>query len=142
MASVLWLSAALVLGQEAPVPAETPAPSPAPDRWVLMKALQGTWPGACLDAERMQLTGWVDASFTASSASHNQLPFGFNYLANQGLLQQNWVRFERTVVTNGTTEPTFGFRSDTILPGSDYRFTLARGIFNGQLTANDGQPNT
>src|SRR5262249_3921836 len=49
---------------------------------------------------------------------------------------------ERTVVTSGTTEPTFGFRSDTILPGTDYRFTLARGIFNSQLTANDGEPNT
>src|SRR5262249_3431237 len=49
--------------------------------------------------------------------------------------------FERPVVTSGTTEPTFGFRSDTILPGSDYRFTVARGLFSGQLTANHGQPN-
>jgi hypothetical protein len=32
--------------------------------------------------------------------------------------------------------------SDTILPGSDYRFTLSRGLFSGQLTANDGEPNT
>jgi hypothetical protein len=143
MVSVLLLSAAVALGQDTAAP-ETPAPppAPAPDRWLLMKALQGTWPGACLDAERMQVTGWVDASFTASSASHNQLPFGFNYLANQGLLQQNWVRFERSLVTSGTTEPTFGFRSDTILPGSDYRFTLARGVFDSQLTANDGRPNT
>jgi hypothetical protein len=143
MMSVMLLSAAVALGQDAAAP-ETPAPppAPAPDRWLLMKALQGTWPGACLDAERMQLTGWVDASFTASSVAHNQLPFGFNYLANQGLLQQNWVRFDRSVVTSGTSEPTFGFRSDTILPGSDYRFTLARGVFDSQLTANDGRPNT
>src|SRR5262249_10364341 len=46
------------------------------------------------------------------------------------------------VVTSGTTEPTFGFRSDTILPGSDYRFTLARGVFGSQLTANHGLPAT
>src|SRR5262249_22242689 len=46
------------------------------------------------------------------------------------------------VVTSGTTEPTFGFRSDTILPGSDYRFTLARGVFDSQLTANHGLPAT
>jgi hypothetical protein len=52
------------------------------------------------------------------------------------------VRLERTVVTSGTTEPSFGFRSDTILPGSDYRFTLARGILNGQLTGDEGRPNT
>jgi Putative beta-barrel porin-2, OmpL-like. bbp2 len=57
------------------------------------------------------------------------------------LLQQNWLRLERPVVKTGTTEPTFGFRNDWILPGSDYRFTLPRGIFNGQLTGDNGQPN-
>jgi hypothetical protein len=71
---------------------------------------------------------------------HSQLPMGFNYRANEFLLQQNWVRFERTVVTDGTTQPTFGFRTDWILPGADYRFTVARGLFSGQLTADNGQP--
>jgi hypothetical protein len=105
-----------------------------------MRELQGTAPGALLDDNRLRLYGWTDVSFTASSDAHQQLPMGFNYLANDFLLQQNWLRFERTVVTSGTSEPTLGFRSDTILPGSDYRFTLARGIFNGQLTADNGQP--
>jgi hypothetical protein len=67
---------------------------------------------------------------------------GFNYRANEFLLQQNWLRFERSVVTSGTTSPTFGFRTDWILPGSDYRFTLPRGILNEQLTENDGEPAT
>src|SRR5207237_4732011 len=89
-----------------PQPAASPPPSPAPDRWILMKALQGTWPAALLDSERMQLTGWTETSFTASSDSHSNLPMGFNHLANEFLLQQNWVRFERTMVTTGTTEPT------------------------------------
>jgi hypothetical protein len=124
----------------APAPPQAAAPAP-PDRWLLMKALQGTWPGAVLDENRMAVYGWTDVSFTASSDSVSNLPMGFNYRANEFLLQQNWVRFERTVVTTGTTEPTFGFRSDWILPGSDYRFTIARGIFNGQLTADNGQPN-
>jgi hypothetical protein len=88
----------------------------------------------------MQVTGWTEASFTGSSVENNNLPMGFNYRANEFLLQQNWVRFERSVITSGTTEPTFGFRTDTILPGSDYRFTLARGIWPAQLTARDGQP--
>jgi hypothetical protein len=131
------------------LPAEQPSPAPAtaatstpPDRWFLMKALQGTWPGAALDAERLSILGWTEVSYTASSVHDNHLPLGFNYLANQFALQQNWLRVERSVVTSGTTEPTFGFRSDTILPGIDYRFTLPRGIFNRQLTANDGLPNT
>ena len=102
-----------------------------------MKALQGTWPGALLDSERMQLLGWIDMSYTASSDRSTNLPMGFNHRANEFLVQQNWVRFERTVVTGGTTEPTFGFRSDWILPGADYRFTVARGLFSGQLTASD-----
>jgi Putative beta-barrel porin-2, OmpL-like. bbp2 len=124
-----------------PPTALPPAPAAAPDRWIVMKALQGTWPGALLDGERMQLTGWTEASFNASSAQNNNLPLGFNYRANEFALQQDWLRFERAVVTTGTTEPTFGFRSDIILPGIDYRFTLARGIFDDQLTARHGLPN-
>jgi hypothetical protein len=107
-----------------------------------MKALQGTWEGSLLDENRMALSGWTETSFTGSTDHSSNLPMGFNYLANQFALQQNWLRFERTVVNTGTTEPTFGFRSDWILPGIDYRFTASRGIFSGQLTANDGQPNT
>jgi hypothetical protein len=146
MLPCLLLSAALTLGQaeatspEAPAAVPAAAPAAAPDRWLLMKALQGTWPGWLLDGNRMAIRGWTDCSFTASSDAHNNLPLGFNYRANEFLLQQNWLRFERTVVTSGTSDPTFGFRSDWILPGSDYRFTLARGIFNSQLTASHGGP--
>src|SRR5262249_45831610 len=128
--------------QAAKAPPEQPAaPAPAPDRWFLMREAQGTWPGWLLDSQRLQVSGWTDSSFTASSAAHSNLPMGFNYRANEFLPQQNWLRCERAVVTSGTTEPTFGFRSDWILPGSDYRFTLPRGVFNNQLTADNGQPN-
>jgi hypothetical protein len=147
MLSCLLICVALSPAQTAQSPTDTTtAPAavtpaaPAPDRFLLMKALQGTWEGWCLDSERMQVTGWMDMSYTASSDRTSNLPMGFNYRANEFLLQQNWIRFERQVVTSGTTEPTFGFRSDWILPGSDYRFTLARGIFNSQLTAENGQP--
>lgn len=119
-------------------PAPPPSVPAAPDRWAVMQELQGTWPGWLLDSNRIQITGWADSSYTASTDRQNQLPMGFNFLANQFLLQQNWVRFERTVVTSGTSDPTFGFRTDWILPGSDYRFTLPRGIFNSQLTADHG----
>lgn len=126
----------------APAPAtEAPpaAPTP-PDRWALMRSLQGTWPGSLLDDNRLSLYGWVNASATASSATGNHSPMVWNDFANEFLLQQAWARFERPVVTSGTTEPTFGFRTDWLF-GSDYRFTLPRGIFNGQLTGNDGGPN-
>ena len=123
-------------------PAEAPAPpgKTPPDRWFVMKSLQGTWLGSALDGNKILISGWTEASFTGSSVGDNQLPMGFDYKANQFLLQQNWLRVERPVDPTATT-PTWGFRSDTILPGSDYRFTAARGLFSGQLTANDGQPN-
>jgi hypothetical protein len=125
-----------------PAPETTPATNPpAAERWWLMRTLQGTWPGWLLDDHRLSISGWTDASFTASSARDSNLPMGLNYRANDFLLQQNWLRLERTVVTSGTTEPTWGFRIDTILPGSDYRFTLSRGLFTDQLTADNGQPN-
>jgi hypothetical protein len=129
----------LALGQSEP-PAQAPAPSPA-ERWPLMQALQGTYPGWLLDGNNLRVSGWAEGSFTASSDRFDNLPMGFNYRANQFLLQQNWIRVEKPVDQNATT-PTFGFRSDTILPGSDYRFLVARGLFSGQLTANDGKPNT
>jgi hypothetical protein len=136
----LLLSGALAIGQSPP-PSESPPSSPppaAPDRWPLMLVLQGTWPGWLLDGNKLQLYGWVDASFTGSTDRHDQLPMGFNYLSNQVAVQQAWVRFEKAVDQTGTT-PTFGFRSDTFF-GLDYRFTIARGLLDSQLTADHGKP--
>jgi hypothetical protein len=121
--------------------AQTPAPAPAaPERWPLMQALQGTYPGYLLDENRLRLYGWSDMSYTASSVAPEQLPMGFNFKANDFLIQQSWVRFELPVDTSAKI-PTFGFRTDNYF-GSDYRFTIARGLFSGQLTADHGMPNT
>jgi hypothetical protein len=140
----LLISAPLLPAVSPSVEATPPPTPPLPQspRWLFMREFQGTAPGWLLDDHRLSISGWTEVSFTGSSAENSNLPMGFNYLANKFALQQNWLRIERPVVTTGTTEPTFGFRSDTILPGTDYRFTLARGIFDRQLTANNGQPNT
>lgn len=136
----VFLCAALVLGQSSS-PSDDAKEAPAPEPWLLMKALQGTRAGAALEAQRLQISGWTDLSFTASSDRSSNLPLGFNHRANEFLLQQNWLRIERPVDTSSKTEPSWGFRADTILPGSDYRFTTARGLLSDQLTANKGQPN-
>jgi hypothetical protein len=129
------LSGMLCLAQPLPPEeGEATPPPPRPQRWFLMENLQGTYYGWLLDGNRLQLSGWTDMSYTASSVAPENLPLGFNYKANQFLLQQNWLRFERLVDPSSTT-PTWGFRCDTILPGSDYRFTVARGLFDGQLPA-------
>src|SRR5207248_10615070 len=114
-------------------PTAPAAPPTKPDRWPLMQALQGTWYGAVLDDNRMSVSGWTEGAFTASTARRDNRPMAFNDRANDFLLQQNWLRVERPIDDKATT-PTWGFRSDTILPGSDYRYTLARGLLDRQLT--------
>lgn len=142
MLHAVLLCGVLALGQGEPPAEVAPAPPPPPaERWPLMQALQGTYYGWLLDGNKLRVSGWTEVSFTASTDRFDNLPMGFNYRANEFLLQQNWLRVEKPVDQNATT-PTFGFRCDTILPGSDYRFTVARGLFDGQLTANNGEPNT
>lgn len=124
----------------APTPvAASPPPAAPADRWLLMRLLQGTYEGWLLYSNRIQVYGWDDLTYTASSDRRDNLPVGFNYRADRLLLQSNYVRVERPVDQTSTT-PTFGFRSDTILPGADYRFTVARGLLDGQLTEDGGQP--
>src|SRR5262245_43685745 len=43
-----------------PPPASATSPSAAPDRWAVMRELQGTWPGFLLDGNRLQVSGWTD----------------------------------------------------------------------------------
>lgn len=144
-----------VLFQQAEPPAEPPLEEEKPvietpqeavaartpgDRWALMRALQGTWPGYLMDDNRIKLFGWVETSMNGSSRPDFNTPVVWTYLANSVMMQQAWFRLERSVDTSSTT-PTWGFRGD-ILYGTDYIFTLPRGIFNGQLTeATDGLPN-
>lgn len=150
MLPAMLLGGALALGQQPPAEPkqQEPAPNetapaaqePEPQPGALMRLLRTTRFGSALDEHRVSVSGWTDLSFTASTDRHSNLPMGFNYLANDFALQQNWLRVERAVDEKAHT-PTWGFRSDTILPGTDYRFTIARGLFDGQLTANNGMPN-
>lgn len=126
---------ALVLGQ----PESAPTPAADDAKWLLMRTLQTLPIGSRLDQQRIGISGWTDLSFTASSAGRGDVPIGFNNRGNDFLLQQNWLRIERAILPDAPT-PSFGFRADTILPGSDYRFTVARGLFSGQLSGNNGGP--
>jgi hypothetical protein len=130
-----------------PTPAAAPLPAPGPppvlpDRWWIMHELQGTWIGAFLDDNRLYITGWTEQSYTASTdkPGTSNVTVTWNDQADQYLLQQQWIRIGRSVVTSGTTEPTFGFQVDTLI-GSDYRFTLPRGLWNSQLFNSAGGQN-
>src|SRR5690348_10321561 len=77
-----------------PPPSVAAAPArAAPDRWLVMRSVQGSWLGVLLDDNRMSVSGWTEVSFTASSsARRDHLPMGFNFRANDFLLQNNWLR--------------------------------------------------
>lgn len=119
-------------------PPVRPKESP-PDRWWMMRELQGTWLGAWMDDNRLSVSGWVEGSFNASTDAVANNPVVWDDRANRFLLEQAWFRMERGVAAGGT-EPTFGFRIDA-LAGSDYRFTLPRGLFNSQLVNSTGAQN-
>lgn len=111
--------------------------TPATAGWV-MRGLEASILARPLRASRVTLSGWTDVSFTASSSPGDNTPVGFNDGANEFLLQQHWLRVDRAL-DESSSGPSWGFRSDWLF-GSDYRYTLARGIFNGQLTADGGMP--
>jgi hypothetical protein len=113
---------------------------PPPDRWWIMRELQGTWLGSLLDDNRTYFSGWTEMSYNASTAHISTLPAVFNDRANIFLLQQQWFRLEHPVVTTGTDEPSFGYHAD-VLVGTDYRWMLMRGLFNSQLDNSTGAQN-
>lgn len=120
---------------------DTAAGRPPPgDRGLLMGLFEETPLGDWLARNRFRISGWTEVSLTPSNVTGDILPMGFNYRGNEFLLQQNWLRIDLAVDPE-SERPSFGFRSDTILPGTDYRFSVARGLGSGQLTADDGQPN-
>lgn len=119
--------------------AAAPAEVATPDRWPLMRALQGTYYGTQLDDNRMSISGWTEMAFTASTAKVSNLPVTWNDRANQFLLHQNVVRFDRAIDPTAT-DPTWGFRVDALF-GSDYRYTLPRGLFDSQLLNSNGGQN-
>ena len=117
-----------------------PGQPPPPDRWWIMREVQGTWLGALLDDNRVYLSGWTEASYTGSTSRVSNLPVTFNDRANTFLLQQQWFRLDRPVVTSGTSTPTFGYHLD-VMVGSDYRWMLMRGLLNSQLVNCTGAQN-
>jgi hypothetical protein len=105
-----------------------------------MHELQGSWLGAWFDDRRFSISGWTEASYTGSTSQVSNFPVTFNDRANTFLLQQEWIRFNRALLTTGTTEPSWGYRLDVLI-GSDYRWTLIRGLFNSQLDNSTGAQN-
>lgn len=146
MFPTLLVCAALAPGQPpaaepaAPEPAAT-ADAPAGPSTRLMKSLQGTDLGDFLTDRKTTVSGFVDLRYSATNVgSLNRLPAGMGLSYNPDLPQFNWVMIDRPVDKTANAA-TWGYRVDTRLYDSTYQFTMARGLFTGQLTNTGGAPN-
>jgi len=106
--------------------------TPEPPIYLLERSLKDTWLGKTMADHNLKLYGWSAMSYTLSTTSNSNLPVTFNDQPNKYQLNQNWIQFDKTIdPTKGEFQ--WGFATSTILPGTDARFTLARGLFDQQL---------
>jgi len=101
------------------------------DKFFLEKQLDKTAAGKLLSDRGWRIYGWTQSSYNASSASRSNLPVPFIDRANEFSMMQNWLHVEKTIDTS-KKEYQIGGVIDAIIPGTDSRFTLARGLFDEQ----------
>jgi hypothetical protein len=107
---------------------------PAPEPYALMRLLSTTRFGERMEERGVSISGWVQGNYTLSSNSKSNLPVTFNDRADFWQMNQLFVRLDKAIDTS-KSERQFGYRFEGIVPGTDSRFTLARGLFDGQLKA-------
>lgn len=100
--------------------------SEAPD-YPLQKTL-----GLAGNKSRIKIYGWVDVGGNMSSSKHSNAPTSYNIVPNSIVLDQAILRIERQPNTVQTDHVDWGFLVDNIY-GTDYRYTIAKGIVSDQL---------
>ena len=116
---------------------EEPKP---PTKYFFEKSIAETRLGNVLTNNGITVYGWTEMSYNASTASKTNAPVFMIDRANQFLLNQNYLVVEKTLDTS-KKEFQWGFRTDWILPGSDARTTVPRGLWDDQLRkGTNGQP--
>ena len=113
--------------------AKTEAETPPPTKYALEKALTGTSLGTLLDNKGIKVYGWTEGSLNYGSARRSNAPVFMTDTANGFQLNQNFLVIDKAVDTT-KKEIQYGFTTNLILPGTDARTTLVRGLFDGQVT--------
>ena len=117
-------------------PEKTEEPAEPPTRYLVEGLLGQTAVGKKLGENGYRFYGWTEGVYTPSTARSSNFPLGQNDLANDFMMTQNYLRFEKTIDAE-KKERQFGFQVDGIVPGTDPRFTVSRGLFTGQF--NNGE---
>lgn len=107
-------------------------PEPVPTtRYALENLFAGIGVQPTLDRLGIRVYGWTQGSKNWSSAKDTNAPNTFDDRADYAQIDQNWLEVVKSIDTS-KNEVQFGFRTAWILPGYDYKFTLARGMWNDQ----------
>jgi hypothetical protein len=80
--------------------------------------------------------GWVDVGGNLSTSTHSNVPTSYDLVPNAVELDQVIFRVQRDPDTVQTDHADWGFMFDNIY-GTDYRYTIAKGIFSNQLLGNN-----
>jgi len=89
-----------------------------------------------LQKNNVKIYGWVAPSYNISSSKNSNIPLAFDIVPNTLVLDQFVLSVERIPNTVQTENIDFGFNLTNIL-GIDYRYTIAQGVFSGQLYKNN-----
>jgi len=112
---------------------------PPPTKYFLEKSLAETRLGNILSNRGITIYGWTAMSYNVSTASGSNAPVFMDDRANEFLLNQNYLVAEKTLDTS-KKEFQWGWRTDWVLPGSDARTSIVRGLWDDQLRNNNGGP--
>ena len=108
-------------------------------KYFLERSLAETRLGKLFEDRGIVVYGWTQMSYTPSTASGTNLPMTLNDRANEFLMNQNYLVAEKTIDTS-KKEFQLGWAMNWILPGSDARYTIIRGLWDDQLRKNNGGP--
>ena len=119
--------------------AKADEPAAPKDKFLLEKLLAGSPAAQTLGKNGWTIYGWTQGSYNVSSASRSNLPVPFIDRANEFSLNQNWLHVEKAIDTS-KQEYQWGLGVDLILPGTDARFSIARGLGDAQVRRGDLYP--
>lgn len=120
---------------DAPAANGAPVGEPEPEKpepYALMRLLSTTQFGQRMADNGWSVSGWVQGNYTLGTARRSNLPVTFNDRVDYWQMNQNFLRIDKAIDT-GKNEFQLGGRTEWILPGTDSRFTIARGLFDQQL---------
>jgi hypothetical protein len=103
-----------------------------PEPYALMRLLSATGLGQRMNDRGVSVSGWVQGNYTLSTANRSNLPVTFNDRKDFWQMNQNFLRIDKAIDTE-KDEFQLGYRTELILPGTDSRFTIARGLLDQQL---------